>query len=57
MIDKSICKEATLRKSGIHVGIDVSKALLDVASLPDGVSWQAPNTPQALKSWCGGCWD
>ena len=49
MIDKSICKEAPLRKSEIHVGIDVSKALLDVASLPDGVSWQAPNTPTGIE--------
>ena len=41
----SISKEAQLGKSDIHVGIDVSKALLEVACLPDGESWQLPNTP------------
>jgi len=26
-----------------YIGIDVSKAMLDVASLPDGESWAVPN--------------
>ena len=41
-------KEAPLRMSDIYVGIDVSKALLEVASLPDGGSWQTPNTPKGI---------
>ena len=48
MTGHSISKEAQLGKSDIHVGIDVSKAELEVACLPDGEGWQAPNTPGGI---------
>ena len=44
----SIDKEARLGKAEIYVGIDVSKALLEVAVLPEGGSWQAANTPPGI---------
>ncbi len=33
-----------------YIGIDVSKATLDVASLPDGESWTVPNDDQGLTA-------
>ena len=33
-----------MRKAEINVGIYVSKALLEVAVLPEGGSWQVANT-------------
>ena len=35
-------------KTETYVGIDVSKALLEVAVLPEGGSWQVANTPQGI---------
>ena len=32
------------------VGIDVSKATLEVAVLPDGAAWQVPNTPEGCAT-------
>ena len=45
MTGHSVIKEAQLGKSDIHVGIDVSKVLLEVAWKPEGGSWRVPNTP------------
>ncbi len=33
-----------------YIGIDVSKATLDIASLPDGERWTVPNTEQGLAA-------
>ena len=35
---------------GLVVGIDVSKRRLDLASRPDGASWQQPNTPVGIAA-------
>lgn len=35
---------------GLVVGIDVSKRRLDLASRPDGASWQEPNTPVGIAA-------
>ena len=33
------------------VGIDLSKAHLDVASRPDGQEFRLPNTPEGIARW------
>ena len=44
----SIDEEAGLEKAEIYIGIDVSKAMLEVSELPEGGSWQVANTPPGI---------
>src|SRR4029077_7315065 len=46
-------KEGAPVSQELFVGIDVSKATLDVAVLPTKESWSAPNTDQGISDLVG----
>lgn len=37
----------------VYVGVDVSKAVLDIALRPSGKTWQVPNTPEGVDDLVG----
>lgn len=39
-----------MEQQSVYVGIDVSKSTLDVAVIPGGQQWQAPNTPEGIEA-------